>query len=114
MVNNPIFYAAIMMVWFVALTGFLIISSVSGIVNVMSHILPATACLLILGFCGSHYNSSVGSVKSRLHNLKSPYHYAYWKVLTPELLDLRLFSPSVKYQDIWIVSFHVKGTVLYF
>ena len=48
MVNNPILYAAIMILWFVALPGFLIISSVSGIVNVLSFDLPATACLIIL------------------------------------------------------------------
>jgi len=40
-------YAAIMILWIVALPGFLIISSVSGIVDVMSLVLPATACLLI-------------------------------------------------------------------
>ena len=42
-------YAAIMVLWFVALPGLQIISSVSGIVNVMSLVLPATACLLIVG-----------------------------------------------------------------
>ena len=88
MVNNPILYAAIMIMWFVALPGFLIISRASGIINVVSLVLRATACLLILGFCGSHYNSSVGSVKSRLLNVKSQYHYACWQVLTPELLEL--------------------------
>ena len=48
MVNNPILYAAITIMWFVALPGFLIISSVSGIVDVMSLVLTANACLLIL------------------------------------------------------------------
>ena len=47
--NNPILYAAIMMLWLVALPGFLIISSVSGIVNVMCLVITAAAYLLILG-----------------------------------------------------------------
>jgi hypothetical protein len=38
-----------MILWFVALPGFQIISSVSGIVYVMSFVFPATACLLFLG-----------------------------------------------------------------
>jgi len=42
-------YAAIMILWFVALPGFQIISSVSGNVNVKSLVLVATAWLLILG-----------------------------------------------------------------
>ena len=49
MVNNQILYAAIMTPWPVALPGFLIISSVSGIVIVMSLVVPATAYLFILG-----------------------------------------------------------------
>jgi len=48
MVNNPILYAAIMTLWLVALQSFVIISSVSGIVNVMCLVVPAAACLLIL------------------------------------------------------------------
>jgi hypothetical protein len=46
-------YAAIMILWFVAQPGFQIISSVSVIVNFMSLVLPATACLLILGSFGA-------------------------------------------------------------
>jgi hypothetical protein len=53
MVNNPIFYAAIMTLWIVALPGFLIISSVSGIVNVMCHVITAAIYLLILGSFGA-------------------------------------------------------------
>ena len=53
MVNNPILYAAIMMLWLLALPGFLIISSVSGIVNVMCFVVPVAACLLILGSLGA-------------------------------------------------------------
>ena len=49
MANNPILCAAIMTVLLVAIPGFLIISSVSVIINVMSLVVPATACLLI--FC---------------------------------------------------------------
>jgi hypothetical protein len=38
-----------MSLWLVAFPGFVIISSVSGIVNVMCHVVPAAAGLLILG-----------------------------------------------------------------
>jgi len=48
-VNNVIFCAAIMILWLVALSGFLIISSVYIIVIIMSIVVPTTACLLILG-----------------------------------------------------------------
>ena len=40
--------AAIMILWLVGVPGFLIISSVTGIVNVMSRTVPAAPCLLIL------------------------------------------------------------------
>ena len=39
-------------------------------------------------FSGNHYNSSVGSVKSRLQNMKSQYQFPYWKVPTPELVEM--------------------------
>jgi hypothetical protein len=48
------------------------------------------------GFIGSHYNNSVGTVKSRLQNLKSQYQYAYWKVPTPELWYWWLLSSSAE------------------
>ena len=48
MVNSPVFYAAIMTVWLVALPGFLNISHVPGIVNVMSLVITAAPNLLIL------------------------------------------------------------------
>ena len=48
MVNSPVFYAAIMTLWLVALVGFLNISYVLGIVNVMSLVITATPSLLIL------------------------------------------------------------------
>ena len=40
--------AAIMILWLVAFPGFLVISSVTGIVNVIYCIVPAAPCLLIL------------------------------------------------------------------
>ena len=42
------FYAAIMTLWLVALVGFLNISHVPGIVNVMSLVVTAAPSLLIL------------------------------------------------------------------
>jgi len=44
--------------------------------------------LTYFGIIGSHYYSSVGSVKFRLQNVKSQYRYTYQKVLTTELLEL--------------------------
>jgi hypothetical protein len=49
MVNNPVLYAAIMILWLVVLPAFEIISSVLGTVNVTSAVVPVLACLLILG-----------------------------------------------------------------
>ena len=48
MFNSPVLCAAIMMHWLVALPGSLIISTVSGIVNVMSLVVPAAPSLHIL------------------------------------------------------------------
>ena len=48
MVNSPVFYAAIMTLWLVALQGFLNISHVPGIVNVVSLVITAAPSLLIL------------------------------------------------------------------
>jgi hypothetical protein len=65
-------------------------------------------------FFGSHYNSSVHSVNSRVQNMKSQYHYAYWKLPAPGLLKL-----GAIFLNCWIIGFlpyqlHVKGIVLYF
>jgi len=49
MFKTPVLYAAIMTLWLVAFPGFLIISSVSGIVNVLSIVVPAVPSLHILG-----------------------------------------------------------------
>jgi len=49
MVNNPVLYAAIIILLLFALPAFQIIPSVSGIVNVMCLVVPATACILIFG-----------------------------------------------------------------
>jgi len=47
MVNNPILYAAIATFWLVAIPGFLFISSVCGIVKVMSIVVPVAASELL-------------------------------------------------------------------
>jgi len=46
MVKNPILCAPIMSLWHVAFPGFLIISNVSGIVNVMFLVISAAAVYL--------------------------------------------------------------------
>jgi hypothetical protein len=50
MVNSPILFAAVMTFCLIALPGFLIISSVCGIVNVMSVVVPATVFFYLLWF----------------------------------------------------------------
>ena len=45
MVNNPILCAAIMILWLVALAGFLTISTVLRIVNIVALVVPATVFL---------------------------------------------------------------------
>jgi hypothetical protein len=52
-------YAAIIKLWVVALPGFLIISSVSVVVNVMSLRFASNCLFIYFRFCGSGYNSSV-------------------------------------------------------
>ena len=47
-VNSPVFYAAVMMLWLVALPDFLNISHVFGNVNVMSLVITAAPGLFIL------------------------------------------------------------------
>ena len=53
MVNNPILCAAIMTLRLVALSDFLIVSSVCRLVDILSLVVPATVCLLILGSLGA-------------------------------------------------------------
>ena len=48
MVNSPVFYAAILTLWFVAFPGSLKFSHVPGNVNVMSLVITAAPSLLIL------------------------------------------------------------------
>ena len=53
MVNNAILCAAIMILQLVALPSFLTISSVSKLVHILSLVVPATVCLLVLGSLGA-------------------------------------------------------------
>jgi len=67
MANNPFLYTVIMTLQHVALPSFLIIFSVSGLVNVPFY---TSSCLFTFVFSESR---SVGSVKSRLQSVKSQY-----------------------------------------
>jgi len=53
MVNDSILYADIMTFWHVTFPDFLIVSSVFGMVNVMSLVLTAAAWLLVFSSLGS-------------------------------------------------------------
>ena len=48
MINSPLFYAAILTLWLVALPSFLNVSHAPGNVNVMSLVITAAPSLLIL------------------------------------------------------------------
>jgi hypothetical protein len=65
-----------MILWLVALPGLIAISCGSRIVNIVFLVIRATACLLILAYLGSIYDSSEDSVKVRLQNMTSQYQYA--------------------------------------
>jgi len=69
-----------MIPWLVALPDFLTISSVCTLVHILSLVVPSTVCLLVLG--------ASGLSEVQIAKCKSQYQYAYWKVLTPELLEL--------------------------
>jgi len=53
MVNDSILYADIMTFWHITFPDFLIVSNVSGMVNVMSLVLTAAAWLLVFSSLGS-------------------------------------------------------------
>jgi hypothetical protein len=76
--------------------------------------MPAAAFFNYFVFFGSHYNSSVGSVMSRLQNVKSQYQYVYRKVLTPELLELGAIFTSAEISAFLEYQIHVEGIVLCF
>ena len=103
MVNYSVLYAAIMTCWLVALPALQIVSSVR---NCECYVpCCASSCLFTyFGFFESHYNSSMGSVNSRIQNVKSQYQYAYWKVQTPGLLELKatvLMCWSIRFFEVW-------------
>jgi len=56
----------------------------------------------------------VGSVTSRLQNVKSRCRYAYWKLLTQVLLELGVFSSTAEISDFLQYQLQVEGIVLYF
>jgi len=64
-------------------------------------------------FFGRCFNCSVCNMKFRLQNVISQYHFAYWNVHTPELLEgghifLRCWKTGIfKYE------LHLKGILLY-
>jgi len=103
-----------MILWFVALPGFLIISSVSGIVNVLSFDLPATACLVIWGFVEAiiiaqwaQWSLDCIMWNHRIIMRTGIYwHQSFW--------NWGLFSSSAEVSGFLKYEFHIKGTVLYF
>jgi hypothetical protein len=87
----------------------LIISSVSGIVNVMCLVIPAAVFLIYFVFFGTHYNSSVASVKARLQNVKSQYQCAYcYGTITGASGNGGYFPQLVKYQNFWNINSVLK------
>ena len=103
-----------MILWLVALPGFLIISIVSGIVNVMSHIVPAAPCLHILVSVEaiiiaqwSHLNLySIMWNHSIIMHTGRYRHQSFW--------NWGLFSSSAEVSGFFKYEFNIKETVLCF
>jgi len=82
-----------MMFWLEALPGFLIISSVYRIVNIVSLVMTATAFLLILV----------------LQNVKSQYHYCIILGADKRHFGIRVYIPHLlKYRNFWCISSALK------
>ena len=119
--------AAIMILWLVALPGLITISCVSRIVNIMSLVVSATACLLILASLGSIYDSSVDSVKFRLRNMTSQYQYDItvpvwhhstnmhnWRYWQQRFCNYGLYSSTAEVSGFLVYQLHTKGIVLFY
>jgi len=85
-----------------------IISVVSGIVNVMCLVIPVAAFFTYFVFCGSHYNSSVGSVKSKLQNVKSQSVCILEGTITRAPGISGYFPQLLKYHNFWSINCMLK------
>ena len=106
-------YAAVMILWLVALPGFLTISSVSRIVHIMSLVMPATVCLLILGSLGVIVAQwTQWSPDCKIWNHSTNMHnWRYWQ---QGIWNYRLYCASVDVSGFLVYQLHIKGIVLYY
>jgi len=111
MANNPIWYAAIMTLWNVALPGFVIISNVCGIVNVMWQQLFVYLFWVFLGtiilaqfaqWCLDYkmWNHSISMYTGRC------WQQSFW--------NYGLFLPTAEVSGFLEYQIHVEGIVLCF
>jgi hypothetical protein len=113
-VNTPILYAAIIILWLVALPGFLIMSCVYSIVIVMSIVLPATACLLILCPLGAIIIAqwTRWSPDCKIWNHSTSMHN--WRSQQQSIWNWGLYSSPAEVSGFLVYQFHIKGIVLYY
>jgi len=103
-----------MILWFVAPPGFLIICSVLGIVNVISLVLPATACLRILGSVESVIIARWAQwiLDCIMWNHSIIMHT--WRYQNKSFWNSGLFSQSAEVSRYLEYQCYIKGTVQYF
>jgi len=113
-VNSPILQAATMILWLVALPGFLIISSVYRIVNIMSVVVPATVCLPFLGSLGAvmiaQWTQWSPDCKMWIHST-SMHNWRYWQ---QSIWNCGLYCAFAEVSDFLVYQLHIKGVVLYY
>jgi hypothetical protein len=113
-VNNPILYAAIMILWLIAVPGILIMSSVYRIVIIMSLVVPATVCLLILVYLGAIIiaQCTQWSPDCKIWNHSTILHnWRYWQ---QSFWNWGLYCASAEVWVFMVYQLHIKGLVLYY
>jgi len=92
----------------------LIISSVSGIVNVMCLLMLAAACLLILGFVGTIVTVQCAQWNPDYKMWKHNISMLFWDT-NIRASGIRVCFPQLlKYQNFLSINSMLKGIVLYF
>jgi len=100
--------------WLVALSGFLTISSVYRIVHIMSLVVPATVCLLILGSLGTIIIAqwTQWSPDCKIWYLSTSMHnWRYWQ---QSIWNYGLYCASVDVSGFLVYQLYIKGIVLYY
>ena len=108
MVNNPILCAAIMILQLVAVPAFLTISSVSRLVHILSLVVPATVCLLILGSLGAIIIAQWSQCSPDC-KMKITVRVCVLEGADYRASGIRGYVPQqLKYQGFWCISYILK------